>query len=570
MTHFELIVERGHGCNLDSSLPEWTVRDDTERALLAVGGISVEVEKLSKNVRVELPFAGADQLYYRRDPTQICISNDPRKLYRRHMEVDERGLYSLLQFGSIAPPLSLWRDVRRFTPGRCFCITSSDLNVVEREATDLWSDGDRTGPQPSESLQQRSLTDAIDEVLIRMCPDENPVILFSGGVDSGVLAARAAAMDWSGTTLANYSMEENDPESELAESMAKHFGMQLLRIRHDLDEALGLLDRVAELYRHPFGDDASLPTYRLCEAVVESVPRSRVILDGIGADGAFGISGRAPRWRKLYRVPRWARRAAGHAYKAGRYWNRNSRAEYPLRVLRRAGQMPLLCASVAQNPLLNVAYHFESETYREVHELLGRWMDQTLPSDDDRVRLSGIDVAMYCGDIYAQRSKSIFDAHAQPIAYPFIDRSVVRLALEQAVYWPGSEQPKRVLKSILARHVPQQMVYRPKSGFVAPAVELFSHPRFLDAFDRLLRPASALANVLDRSRMRELRGVIASANPLPMQMYNFVWAAVFTNLWIEQLKHSADLWSEERAAPGGERALAREGERSTVPRARSS
>ena len=177
---------------------------------------------------------------------------------------------------------------------------------------------------------------------------------------------------------------------------------------------------------------------------------------------------------------------------------------------------------------------------------------------------------MYCGDIYAQRSKSIFDAHAQPIAYPFIDRSVVRLALEQAVYWPRSEQPKRVLKSILARHVPQQMVYRPKSGFLAPAVELFSHPRFLDAFDRLLRPASALANVLDRSRMRELRGVFASANPLPMQMYNFAWAAVLTDLWIEQLKHSADLWSEERAAPGSERALAREGERSTVPRARSS
>ncbi|ETW95144.1 MAG: hypothetical protein ETSY1_31920 [Candidatus Entotheonella factor] len=220
------------------------------------------------------------------------------------------------------------------------------------------------------------------------------------------------------------------------------------------------------------------------------------------------------------------------------FFNRNvvSPVEQVVRVLRRSVQMPLLAQPVATNSLCGLAYHPDAETRLELVELIRRWMDNTGTPGQNAARLPALDVALSCCRMLAQKDKSIFDASGHQVVYPFLRDPVIGLAVERARHWPGSEKPKRVLKSILTSHMPPGMVYRPKSGFDGPYANLFAQPRFLQAFDRLVSGDSVLAGMLDISKMKSIRQWIEAGEPLGIQTSWFLWTAIFTDCWMAQLK----------------------------------
>jgi asparagine synthetase B (glutamine-hydrolysing) len=462
------------------------------------------------------------------------------------MAVDERSLHAVLQFGAIIPPLAVWHEVRRFTPGRRFVCHASDLRVDEQPPDGSWLRAEPGDLTLDEAAQVRSVTAVLDQILIEASPQANPVILFSGGVDSGLLAARAAALGWRDTLLLHYSREEHDPETLQAREMARSLGLKFVSFVTPDAGSWDLLDRIASTYAQPFGDHSTLPSYGLGRAVLNHLSEPRVILDGTGADGCFGLFGKAALWQAVYRLPALVHLLGGWVYQSASLWRRSSGIERRLRLLRRSALMPLLSAAVAQNPLVDIAYHAPEGVRREVSRTLDHWVAGSLPCGDNRVRLSGLDLALVCGNIFAQKNKPLFDASDHRVAYPFLDSRMVRLALARAVHWPGSHESKRVLKAALARQVPHELVYRPKSGFVVPMHEKFREPRFLEAYDRLLESSAPLARLLDRRWLIAARMFLSGGRPLPAQTQNVVWAAVFTNQWLWQ-------WEAYSQAPLTER-----------------
>jgi asparagine synthase (glutamine-hydrolysing) len=357
-------------------------------------------------------------------------------------------------------------------------------------------------------------------------------------VDSGLLAARAASLGWKDAILVHYSMAEHDPETDQAAALARHLGLTL-EIVHDRDgDDFCLFDRLANIWPEPFGDPSTLPTYALSRAVIDRLRlggdgSSRVVLDGTGADGCFGMFDRAQAWHAVFAVPRALRRLGASAYSAARLWRRTGAIERRLRLSRRSCQMPALPAAIAQNPLLGIAYSTSTGAQEAVVGLLRQWLEHCLPCADEPARLAGLDLGLVCANIFAQKNKPVFDASAHGIEYPFLDQRMVGLALRRAVRWPRLES-KGVLKAALAEQVPRELVYRRKSGFVAPLRNKFAHPRFLTLFDHLLDSASPLAGTLNRAWLQRVRRDLRAARALPPQTCNFIWAAVFTNHWLTQ------------------------------------
>ncbi len=498
-------------------------------------------------VEIRVPFTAAEQVFYRVDSSpgvaspRICICSDPRRLRLPGMMIDDRSLYSILQFGAIVPPMSLWQGIARFTPGCRYIVHADDLRIESHPLVDEWPAPEAADPTLTDSSQTFRVTSLLDEILQDACPQRDPVILFSGGVDSGLLAARAAALGWRDTLLVHYSMGDDDSETAQAKAMAQRLALTLEIVRDQDVDDLAVLDRVAAIWPQPFGDPSTLPTHALSKAVVERLhpkasggPPSRVILDGTGADGCFGMFAKAQAWRSVFRMPESWRRMASGAYASARLWRRSGALERRLRLLRRSCQMPLLPASMAQNPLLDIAYSASRESREAVISAIGDWLEHSLPCADERARLAGLDLALVCSNIFAQKNKPLFDASPHRVVYPFLDQRMVGMALRRAVRWPGSLEAKRVLKAALAEQVPAELVYRRKSGFVAPLREKFRSSRFLAAFDRLLEPKPALASMLNGPWLRRARRDLAAGRALPAQTHNFIWAAAFTNLWIEQ------------------------------------
>lgn len=485
-------------------------------------------------VTVEIPLTTADQLFYRDEPDRVTISDDPRRLYQQGMALDPRSLYSLLQFGAIVPPLSLWAGIKRFIPGQTFRISSSELTVKTVRASPDWP-AEVAETDISDEGQARRVEESLDAVMRATCPDENPVILFSGGVDSGLLAARAAAMGWRETTLYHYSFGTHDAETRLARSMAEHLGLELVCVPDDKG-SLAVLERAAATYRQPFGDHSTLPTSQLAAAAVRSFPHDRVVLDGTGADGAFGLFGKADRLSQLYRLPHRLRRTAGSLYPMLGTWRRPAWPEPTLRLARRSAQMPVPAVAVAQNALHGVTYETSEDIAAETLGCFSQWMRDVLPSDEPRVQVGGLDLALVCSGIFVQKAKVIFDDAGRRVVYPFLNRLMVELALRRALRWPGAHLPKRPLALALKRSVPATMVDRPKSGFAAPLDSHLAQPQFLQAYDQVCRTGIHPSIDLDERRLRALRSSVEAGERLPEQTYNFLWALVFTHLWLQQFQ----------------------------------
>ena len=519
----------------DHSLP-YVVRADSSETVFAVGQIRAFWSSRSGAFKVNVPFAATDQLYYRRDSDGLRISNDLRVLFDRKCEVDPRGFYSLLQFGATIPPATLWKDIGEFVPGRHMTVSADGTIDVRQEPTIAWPD--RRSSDHSLALQDQGeiLTDLIDKILIDLCPTKDPIILFSGGVDSGVLAARAAAMGWKDATLVNYSFGRGDAESMLAESMAKHLGLGFLRVSDRDYDNLEVLNDIGRIFTHPFGDPSLSPTYVLARAVVDRFPASRVILDGTGADGAFGLFSKSSFYKKLYQVPRLIRRPIEYLYGASGFWMSDSPIERIGRIVRRSSQLPIVMAAIARNPLADIAYHVRPDVKREVLELASMWVSSIVPSRSVDALLPAVDLAINCSRVLAQKTKSVFDAYDRKVAYPYLDNRTIGLAVQQARHWPGREESKRVLKAILASHVPSEMVYRPKSGFVGPYRTIFSRSEFIRAFDRILEHRTALTEFVDLSVLKKLRDRVQAEMALPDQTYWFIWTIIFAHCWLEQLE----------------------------------
>lgn len=367
----------------------------------------------------------------------------------------------------------------------------------------------------------------VDRFLNHILRDQtDPVLLFSGGVDSGFIASRLAALGYRDSLLLNYSFGEDDQESELAEAMAKHLGLRFERIS-DRSHVCDCLIEPGCVYPQPFGDHSTVPTSALARAVVNRLTgERRVILDGIGADGAFGMASKIEVWNRVVQIPALARQVASHLYAAA-LWHRENRIEYLFRILRRSVEMPLLSTLIAQNPLAGCLY--EDQSKDAVHGLLADWIGgligESLPH-----RVVAADLALTCANVFAQKAQPILEAAGHQVHYPFLQTEVVSVALRAIDHW-CKDEPKAALKRSLARHVPHEMVFRPKSGFVDPRGKVFFDADFVAYLRASVDPASPISAILHPKPVIKACDLLSRRISLPPQTLSCIWAIVFLDRW---------------------------------------
>ncbi len=432
--------------------------------------------------------------------------------------VDASAVFSVLKFGAIVPPLSPWEGVARFVPGYRYQGTTPVGPVTLGKRPDC----ERLPVERQADL----LEGIVDAYLREHVRESDPVLLFSGGVDSGFLASRLAATGYRDALLAHYSFGDDDQESRLAEQMARTLGLRFVRVSGRA-AVTACLEAPGKVYPLPFGDYSTAPTTDLALSVLELLDgRRRTIIDGTGADGAFGMIAKVAAWERVFSTPRLVRRAAAAAY--GQFlWARSGRLESLGRVLRRAADLSFVAAVVAQNPLAGIFYRCDRRP--AVDALLVSWIEGWA-GNSPASRVVAADLALTCANVFAQKAFPLYEAAGHRVLFPFLTDDIVSLAVGEAASWDTSE-PKACLKASLARHVPRSYVYRTKSGFVDPRGSVFHDRRFLEHLRAVADATSPIAASVCPEPILRACDMLARGRMLPAQTLNLVWALAFTDRW---------------------------------------
>lgn len=350
-------------------------------------------------------------------------------------------------------------------------------------------------------------------VTSRMVADVPLGAFLSGGVDSSSVVAlmAEASSDPVRTCSIGFDVAALD-ESNYARQVAERFGTDH-RSRMVSPDDFGAIDQLAAMFDEPFADASALPTWRVCQLARESVT---VALSGDGADEALAgyrrhvFQHNEDRMRAL--LPSGLRRplfgALGAIYPKADWAPRPLRAKTTLLSLAASSEEGYARAlSVVPPELRDTLYTPDFLRLRGDYRA-----EQPL---EDLMRgapaRSGLDRAQYAdlkfwlpGDILTKVDRASM-AVSLEAREPLLDHRLIEFAasLPESLR-TRKGQGKWLMKRTMRRYLPDDILYRPKQGFVTPIAQWLRGP--LAGSARAIGESAALARTgwFDGKRLGEV------------------------------------------------------------------
>jgi len=322
----------------------------------------------------------------------------------------------------------------------------------------------------------------------------------SGGVDSSSVVALMAEASRAPVKTCSIGFDvASVDETAYAAQVAELFGTDHVARQVSADQ-FGAIDALVTMFDEPFADASALPTWRVCQVARESVT---VALSGDGADEAFAgyrrqvFHAREEQVRGL--LPAGFRRsvlgALGNAYPKADWAPRPLRAKATLLALAGTGAEGYARGLSVVPPELRAAL-YTPELARQLGDY--RAEQPLLALMDSAPARSGLDRAQYAdlrfwlpGDILTKVDRTSM-AVSLEAREPLLDHRLIEFAasLPERMRVRG-RQGKWLLKKAMRRYLPDDILYRPKQGFVTPIAEWLRGP--LAGETRAIAASAALA-----------------------------------------------------------------------------
>ncbi len=421
---------------------------------------------------------GVKPLYYAWNGRELWFGSELKALRAFRAwpaAIDRDALGEYLQFGYVSAPRSIYRGVSKLMPGHWLELGE----VGEPVAHPYWQPASAVQPVTGspEELERRLESLLIDAFRYRMVSDVPVGVFLSGGIDSSLVAA--LLQRYGGGELRTFTIGFEDPrfdESPHARAVAEHLGTRHTERIVTAGDMRGVLAHWADLFDEPFGDTSGVPTYLVAKMAREHV---KVALSADGGDELF--SGYAHygvvlgRERALARLPRFARSALAGSlapFTPAALQALGDRLPHAMRrnVVDRLAKLRVMLPDLDRATVYDLAMSFW--TPWEIEALLG---EATAP----RARVEGptafADQLSHCDlrhylpdDILAKVDRTTMAAGLEG-REPLLDHRVVEFALGLPLgERRGALGTKHLLRKVLYRYVPRELIERPKQGFAIP------------------------------------------------------------------------------------------------------
>ncbi|MDX3908956.1 MAG: amidotransferase 1, exosortase A system-associated [Sphingobium sp.] len=398
-------------------------------------------------------------------------------------EPDVTAIEDYMAYGYVPDDTCLVAGVKKLGAGETLRLVRGKPLGQPQRYWDI-SFADRSTASP-EALEEEFVSLMRTAVRSRMVADVPLGAFLSGGVDSSsVVALMAEASSQAVKTCTiGFDVAALD-ETAYADRIARRFATDH-RARIVSADDYGLIDILAHHFDEPFADASALPTYRVCELARENVT---VALSGDGADEAFAgyrrhrFQYQGERLRSL--IPNAVRQplfgTLGRFYPKADWAPRALRAKSTFLELAQDGA-EAYAASVGVTPhtMRQRLYTRDMMALLAGHRAEDRYVTamRNAPARDPLDRAQYADMKIWLpGDILTKTDRMSM-AVGLEAREPLLDHRLMefagRLPVNQRI---RGNSGKYLMKKAMEAYLPQDILYRPKMGFVTPISTWFRGP----------------------------------------------------------------------------------------------
>jgi asparagine synthase (glutamine-hydrolysing) len=499
----------------------WRGLSDTETLLAAISAWGVDTaigatvgmfaiaiwDRVSKTLTLVRDRIGEKPLYYGWQ-NGVFIFGSELKALCAHPDFEGRidwdAVGSFLHRNYFPAPQSIYKGIKKLPPGAIVTLTEADISArvspVPRFYWSLW----QAVVHANEAPFRGTFFDAVDELdnlllqsVAHQCSADVPIGAFlSGGIDSSLIVALMQKASSRNVNTFSIGLEDrNFDETHHAKAVADYLGTQHIQQTITVRDAIELIPSLPRIWDEPLGDSSQIPTYFLSALAKRSVG---VALSGDGGDELFLGYAQYPLLRLL--------------------WMTRSLVHFPWDpFLSTADAVGLSRPLVRKARTIVMGWRQQSPG-----DLSQYWMDcyRSIPfpmtpeasaAKEIFPLLSGAasnigvyDAATYLPEDIMTKVDRASMAVSLETRAPLLDHRIVEfsMALPEA-FKLQSGSGKVILKELLNRYVPRQIVERPKQGFSVPMSQWLRgelRPWAESALDFL----DTHSHVLDKKVIREM------------------------------------------------------------------
>lgn len=404
------------------------------------------------------------------------------KALRHHPDfnhsINRDSIVLLMRHSYIPAPHSIYSGLKKLLPGTILRVS------LERQDPDIgsyWSlvDAVRNGLCNKFSGSAEDAIEKLDElardaVLQQMTTSDVPLGAFlSGGIDSSTIVSLMQAQ--SIRPIKTFTIgfdEEGYNEAVHAKEVAKYLGTDHTELYVSAKQAMDVIPKINHIYGEPFSDSSQIPTY-----LVSALARSSVTvsLSGDAGDELFGGYSRY--------------------FKSDKIWSAIGRCPKPLRsVLSGVARSQLNNARVLNGKKLGgkinkfvdlmsfddpMKFYQRCVTHWAVSDgvLLGgvepysnfRILDDSKVNIEFFESMMLVDSVTYLPDDILTKVDRAAMAVSLETRVPFLDHRLVEFAWSLPLSMKiKNGQGKWILRELLYKYVPKNLIDRPKMGFGVP------------------------------------------------------------------------------------------------------
>jgi asparagine synthase (glutamine-hydrolysing) len=405
-------------------------------------------------------------------------------------DIDREALALFMRYNHVPAPRAIYQGIKKLLPAHYVVISNQGRTVSDPVC--YWSLKDVVHKGIScRKGGTAELTNKLDHLLrdavgLRMLSDVPLGAFLSGGYDSTMVVAQMQAQSSQPVRTFSIGSEQEDvDEARHAAAVAKHLGTDHTELYVSANDALSVIPRLPHIYSEPFADSSQIPTFLVSQLARRDVT---VALSGDGGDELFAGYNRhvagVKLWATLNKLPLAFRKTI-------------SRGLASLDALGLESLMDLISRRTDIPGLGLMLFKVRSALGAgdgvEFYDLLkAHWKSSSvvLGSSDfschSRPHLDGaefldqmlfMDMQTYLPDDILAKVDRASMAVSLEVRVPFLDHRLVEFAWGVPSEFKVREgKGKWLLREVLHRYVPRELLERPKKGFGIPIAQWLRGP----------------------------------------------------------------------------------------------